>query len=682
MGALNTVKAYAKRMVGKVTGAQTFDMSSKESRQMQVRRDFENSSTEKNPHTIKMVEFNNYYNNKPYTEAQATELREKLGINFTPPVLTDPFIQVESQIDDVVPTFQFSGREGQDPIKAKEREKVTNFILYNNGINELNLDNERALNELGNAFWKVSWDGLIKGLGYMGDIVLGNPDPANIFPDPNAYDVDDCEFIVYAFRGHRRKLRRMFGAIIDTISNDGERTRTEIYENNQNMSSFIDETLLVIEYWYRDDEGDIACSIQINYIEVKHISKYWVNTRHSGNQMYPIVKYGKIPVRKSFWDKGEIETCKDLFDAGNREFITAILNDAFMANDITLYEEESLAEGQEMSNMPGANIKMKKGMIDRVKRLGGIAANGGILQMIQFIKEQIQETNGNYESAQGKEPIRVTTASGIAQLNEKANARKVTKKAGRTEGFKRLAQLVDWTALEFYNTNRMIMVGAKEPDAPKEQVNFNSGSHAMNNGSGQPYFPKVDVEIVAGDGIRKSKAFTLTATQELAQTVVTPENIGIVLSQVDLLDLPNKDEIREFMIQAVAQQIKLRQPAPQQQPPHPSESITFKDMPPSGKIQMAQQVGIQLTPQDFPPDPSTQTQPVDAHSPAIELTKLQIEQQKHEASQAHELQKIELQHQSSAALADQKHQQSMESLAAKTMIDASKPKEPVGGGSQ
>jgi hypothetical protein len=58
--------------------------------------------------------------------------------------------------------------------------------------------------------------------------------------------------------------------------------------------------------------------------------------------MYPIVKYGKIPVRKSFWDKGEIETCKDLFDAGNREFITAILNDAFMANDITLYEEDSL----------------------------------------------------------------------------------------------------------------------------------------------------------------------------------------------------------------------------------------------------------------------------------------------------------------------------------------------------
>jgi hypothetical protein len=246
MRIINTVKAVAKRVVGKVTGAHVYDMDTAESRQMQVKRDFESAKTEKSPHTAKMVEFNNYYNNKPYTQQQAEELREKLGINFTPPVLTDPFIQVESQIDDVVPTFQFSGREGQDAQKAKEREKVTNFILYNNGINELNLDNERALNELGNAFWKVSWDGSIKGLGYTGDIVVGNPDPANIFPDPNAYDIDDCEYIIYAFRAHRRKLRRMFGEIIDSITNDGERTTTEIYQNNQTMAQAIDETMLVL----------------------------------------------------------------------------------------------------------------------------------------------------------------------------------------------------------------------------------------------------------------------------------------------------------------------------------------------------------------------------------------------------------------------------------------------------
>lgn len=668
MGIKEKAREIISKMTSKNTGAQVWDMSTKESRQRQVKRDFEDAKTEKGPYTANMVENDNYYNNKPYTYRQAQELQEKLGINFTPPVLPLAFTEVESQIDDVIPTFQFTGREGLAPNKAKQRELVAGYVLYNNNIEELNLDNERALNSLGNAFWKVSWDGSIVGSGFKGDLVLGNPDPANIFPDPNAYDIEDCEYLCYAFRAHRRKLRRMFGKIIDEITNDGERSTTEIYENNQNKALANDETMLVIEYWYRDDEGDIACSIQINYIEVKHISKYWATTRLSGNQMYPFVKYGKIPVRKSFWDKGEIDTAKHLFDAANREFITAILNDAFMANDITVYEDEALAEGEEINNTPGAKIKMKPNAIDKIKRLGGVSANSGILQMIEFIKGQVQETNGNYDSSQGKEPVRVTTASGIAQLNEKADARKVVKKAGRTEGFKRLAQLIDWSALEFYNTNRLIMVGA-EPGKPKEQMMFNSENLAEQDEQGQPYYPKVDVEVVAGDGIRKSKAFTLQATQELANIAVTPENIGIILSQVDLLDLPNKDAIIQQMMQAVKQQEQLRQPAPPTPPPpkNPAETIEFKDLPPKGKAQLAAQVGIQLGPEDFPVEKE------DTHKPLVELTKMQMQQTQIDDKQAHDIQMEQLKH---------RHAMEMEALRARINQDRGGNGEGQGQGDQ
>lgn len=661
MDVLKKVKNVIKKTMTKITGSQIFDMSSKESRERQVMRDFEDAKTEKYPYTCKMVEMNNYYNNKPYTEKQARQLQTQLDISFTPPVLPDPFIQVESQIDDVIPTFQFTGKEGTDPSKIKEREQAADYVLYNNGIVELNLDNERALNELGNAFWKIAWDDSITGLGFTGDLVIGNPDPSNIFPDPNAYDIDDCEYIIYAFRAHRRKLRRIFGDILDSIVSDGDRSTTEIYESNQNRALSNDETLLVTEYWYKDDEGDIACSIQINYEEVKFIPKYWVNTRHSGNKMYPIIKYGKIPVRKSFWDKGEIETCKELFDAGNREFITAILNDAFMANDITLYEEGALAEGEEMSNVPGANIKLKQNGISKVKRLGGIAENTGILNMINFIHDKIQETNGNYDSSQGKEPLRVTTASGIAQLNEKSESRKTTKKAGRTDGFKRLAQLIDWSILEFYNLDRMLLIRAKEGEPQgnsQPPINFNSDNHAVLDAQGNPYYPKVDVEIVAGDGIKKSKAFTLQATQELASTVVTPENLQIVLSQVDLLDLPNKEQIKSQMTQAVqTQQARLQaqsQPVP---PKTPAESITFKDMPPNGKIQMAQQVGIQLTAQDFIDTP-TQTDP-NVNPDALKLTELELSHKQLQEKHAHEIEKLNLQ-----------HANDLEKMAAKNLLDA------------
>lgn len=550
----------AKKVVQKIKGAVTgnldvFDMSTPENRQRQVERDYDLARTEKEPVQQRFKQLNDYYNGKPYTARQAQEFREKFGINFDPPSLPDAYVQVESQIDDVVPTPQFKGRDDDlDSKKAKIREQVVKFVWYNNSVDELNISNDRSLNELGNAFWKVAWDGSVQGPGYVGDIVIGDPDPANIFPDPAAYDVDDCEFIDFVYRLHRRKARRIFGEIVDKITGDSDHYETEIYDNQQ--PSMDDQTLKVVEHWYRDDEGDIACSIQINCIEVKHIAKYWEITRHSGNKMYPIVHYTKIPVRKSFWGKGEIDSIKDLIDAGNREFITAIMNDVFMANDIVVYEEGALVNEEEgMPNHPGAQVKVKQNKASAIKRLGGLSENGGIINMIQFIGEKIQEANGNYDSAQGKEPVRVTTSSGIAQLNEKAQARQSVKKAGRTQGFERLAKLTDWTALEFYNTDRIILIRGEKPGEPDTSTVFNS-ANMMTHGPEGAYFPTVDVEISVGEGIKRSKAFTLAATQELANLKITPENVGIVLSIVDLLDLPNSEDIKKSIENAVDMQMQ------------------------------------------------------------------------------------------------------------------------------
>ena len=557
MGVVDKVKTVVSKLTKKSGSYEVYDMSTKESRQIQVKRDFEHAKTEKEPITQKFVELNRYYNNQHYSKDQMLEINAKYGWDFIPPTLPDPFIQVESQIDNTIPAFQFKGRDDDlDSARAKIREAVVNFIMYNNKVEELNLDNERCLNELGTALWKVSFDGSISGPGFVGDIVIGNPDPANIFPDPSAYSIDECEFIIYAFRMHRRKAKRIFGKVVEELIADGMHRDTEIYDSAKKVT-IDDNTVQVVEYWYRDDEGDIACSICINDIEVKHIPKYWQNTRHSGNKMFPFIKYGKIPVRKSFWDKGEIEPIIDLVDAANRELFTALLNDMFMANDITIVEEGALAEGQEMQNVPGAVVHTKANRSAGIKRLGGVSQNANIFNMIKFIHEKIQETTGNYVSQMGKEPVRVTTASGIAQLNERADARKTVKGAGRLEGFAQLAELIDWTALEFYNTDRIILIRGEKEGEPDTTITYNSDRiRVMDNqtepgGEPQYYYPKVDVEINAGEGIKKSKSFTLAATSELAGMNITPANAPIVKSIVDLLDLPNKDEIMQAIDMAM-----------------------------------------------------------------------------------------------------------------------------------
>jgi hypothetical protein len=610
-----------------------WDMSTKLAREIQVKRDFGMAKDAKMPVTLQLIQLDDYYNNRHYSKDQILTLAATKGWDFIPPVLPDPFILVETGIDPVKPDFTFKGRDNVlDPQRAKERQDIVAFILYDNCIDDMMPENERNISKSKNAFWKVAFDGTIQGPGYTGKITIGNPNPANIFPDPSAYDVDDCEYIIYAYRLHRRQARRTFGKVIDNIKNDNNHSDTEIYggkadismgtvNGNTSNQQYDDNSLQVIEYWYKDDKGDIACSIQINETEVKHIPKYWKNTASSGNQSYPFVKYCKIPMQQSFWDKSEIETILDLVDAADREFLTAILNDMLNADDIIIREEDCFANGFSPSNTPGEHwiVKANKGV--NIRRLGGVGSNINALNMISFIHEKIQETNGNFDSAQGKEPVRVTTASGIAQMNERANKRSDLKKADRNTGFRRLYELIDWTALEFLNHDRIVTIRG-ENNEPDSTMTFNSANHkvfnrkqyvaqmekAMEQGievtpemeqefaSEATYFPRIDAEIIVSDGMIKSKAFTAQATSEVLAQMdrLNPAKAEVLKSQVETMGLPNQEAIEQgidmtiqqqqqaqMMQQQQAQMMQMqKQPAQQQQPDEAQIQQFLQQLPP------------------------------------------------------------------------------------------------------
>lgn len=573
MSVFDTIKKTVKKAANKATGNyNTWDMSTKEAREKQVKRDYEYAKMQRGTTTERFIELDNYYNNLHYSAREAADLADKYNLD-APPVLTDPFIQVESQIEAEVPDFQFSGRDDDlDSVKAKVREDVTRFVCDNNHIDDMNPDQERRLGKLGNAFWKVSFDGDIVGPGYVGEIIIGDPDPANMFNDPSSYDIDDCEFLIYAFRMHRRAARRKFGEVIDSIGNDGNYGDTEIYSSA--TRDMFDDTVQVIEYWYRDDEGDIACSIQVGEKEVRHIPKYWENTRHSGNKMYPFVKYCKTPNAKSFWDRSEIDTIKDLIDAGDREFMTAIMNDGMVGNDIIVREQNAFVDEDFMpNNMPGADWVVKQGQINAVRRLGGIANNTNALNMINFIHDKIEETNGNFATKGSDPPAGINTASGLAMLREDRENRSTPKKLDRQGGFRRLYELIDWSALEFYNQDRIIMIRGKTKQEQSRAITFNSeqfkqpvprpqdpldfqatGEDAVAQPAQEYYYPRIDCEIQVGQGIAKSPALTLQFTQELAKMNITPVNVELVCSMVDQAGLNDGQKIKESMRQAVQQQ--------------------------------------------------------------------------------------------------------------------------------
>ena len=259
--------------------------------------------------------------------------------------------------------------------------------------------------------------------------------------------------------------------------------------------------------------------------------------------MFPFVIYDRLPMEKTLWGRSELEAIIPFIDAADREIVYAQLNSAFSSNDIIIAEENALCDDTELDNSPGAVWKLRPGMMGKVQRLGNSAYSESYLHAnFDKWRRLIEETTGNFSVSQGNEPERVTTATGIALLNERAKNRVALKRIDKSAGFARLYELCDRTALEYYDDGRVIFSGSVgEGDTVYRHADYRKDK------DGRSYIPRVDVRIHIGDGLASSKAFTVSAVSSRINTHITAENCKPVKSYLELIDLPTRHEICEML---------------------------------------------------------------------------------------------------------------------------------------
>ncbi|MBQ0125289.1 MAG: hypothetical protein KBS59_03075, partial [Clostridiales bacterium] len=121
-----------------------------------------------------------YYDGTHITQSQTGAFISDMELPWKPATVPDGYMHVESQIDADVPEFEFTGREPDDEDKARVRQQVVKFICDNADLQTKNAVNERRLNLYGTAVWKLGI-----GDGENGaEIIIDNPSPEMIFPDP------------------------------------------------------------------------------------------------------------------------------------------------------------------------------------------------------------------------------------------------------------------------------------------------------------------------------------------------------------------------------------------------------------------------------------------------------------------------------------------------------------------
>ena len=552
-----------------------YDYSSREAREETVSELFDRAKNARTAVEIEWERYNDYYNFIHDVSKETMEWCRSNNVPWIPATMPDPWIMVESQMDPSVPEPEFHGRDDdKDSKKAKMREFAVKYICENNRIVDMNTRNERRLLKLGDAFWKAYWDSTMRCGINEGDIRIKDIPVDAIFPDPSIRDgtIQDGQFLDYVYSIHKVKFCQVFKRDLERLDIRQEDIMAKDYVERTGLFDMttavndLDDTVQVLEHWFRqpvdtEDEngnpvpaGAVACSIQAGGKELRYIPNYWERTCRQ-NQLFPFVHYWRIQDENQIWNKSELFPIMDLVDAADRKLSMAVLNDAFMSNDIILLEEGALADGEELTNEPGAVVHVRKNMMGGIARLGGVQTIGSSAVSLDWFKGMIERTNRNYDTNMGKEASNVDTAAGLAMLRSDAQTQASIKTADRNAGFERLYELLDWLALEFFDDDRMLFIGADEAkDRAPESLEFNSDDFSQvmpevydMEGAvvreAWTYWPRVDVTITASDSLVRGKQATMNWLQNLAGVQVTPQNWRILSAMVDMMDIPGKQDI-------------------------------------------------------------------------------------------------------------------------------------------
>ena len=551
-----------------------YDYSTREMREETADALFRRAKNARTAVEIEWEKYNDYYNGIHDVTRDLTEFCRENDVPWLPASVPDPYILVESQIEPSVPQPEFRGRDDDlDSTMAKRREFAVRYIAENNRLSDMNTRNERRLLKLGDAFWKAYWDEDMRCGEARGDIRVSDIPVEAVFPDPavRGGSVQDGQYLDYVYRIHKVRFAQVFRAELEALGITAEETLSEDYVSRSDifdMTSALcdtDDTVQVLEHWFRQPvettengetvpAGAVACSIQAGGHELRYIPNYWRRTG-AQNTLFPFVHYWRIQDENRFWNRSELAAVLDLVDAADRKLAAALLNDSFLSNDILLVEEGALADGEELTNEPGAIVHLKQGRMGGVQRLGGLQSVGKAAMDITWFKEQIERASRSYDTGTGKETARVTTAAGLSMLRADGREQSDIKRADRNAGFERLYELLDWLSLEFFDDDRMLYLGAPEgTGAPGRCMIYNSADFArtlpeVRSLTGEvlcpsrEFFPRVDITVQAAEGARRDRQTTLQALDSLTRANITAENWRIFAAELEILDIPDRQEI-------------------------------------------------------------------------------------------------------------------------------------------
>lgn len=374
------------------------------------------------------------------------------------------------------------------------------------------------------AWFYTYWDESLSGGSverkniWKGDVVVESIDPSNLFWDPQATEIDDARWVIYAVPKTTQWIKETFG--IDVEPDAVQSFETEIYDRPGTEQG--KGRVMFYARWSRKDG-----QLDVKYAAGGEILKKIERVYKHGE--YPFVPFVAKKRRKSIVGISEVRNIMNNQKLLNKLIEMPTTSALLTANPIAILNRKAGVSKDHWVSKPGMVWETSlDNPSQAVHWLQPPTFSGDVYKLTDMLTTYIEKIGGVYDAMTGETPSGVTAASAIQLLQEQGSipikgiARNLYSSLKRV--YKQMIMLVQ----ENYTETRYIRITGDEGGT--EFVAFEGAKYADVD---------FDVKVSAGPSTPMSRAYITQLADDLFN-----KQLLLGSEYVDMQDgLPNKERV-------------------------------------------------------------------------------------------------------------------------------------------
>lgn len=455
-------------------------------------------------------------------------------------------ISKHADYDEAYPTFNCLPREEGDKEEAAKLSSILPVVLEQNRFRDTYSDAGWQKLKFGTAIYGVFWDN--EKYNGLGDIAIEKIDSLSIYFEPGITDIQKS-----------RNVFRIQAMDNDLIEQMYPETKGKLGHGALSVKTFITDDVvdagnksIVVDWYYHTYSGTKKILQFVRYVDniVLYATENIPEMADKGlydHGMYPFVVDPLFPVERSPFGFGYIDVCKS-----PQLFIdrlgSAILDSAeFTARPRYFIRDDGSVNEDELMDPSKTLVRCDSNLgTDSLRRIEMDPVSAVNVEIRNNLIEEMKETSGNRDVANGGSVSGVTAASAIAAMQEQSGKTSRDSTQNSYRAYEKIINMCIELIRQFYDVPRQFrIVGQNGMESYVSYSNQNIKPQEQGEAFGTDMgmrLPVFDLEVSS----QKANAYTKMSQNELALQFFNlgffnPQMADMAVMALDMMDFDGKD---------------------------------------------------------------------------------------------------------------------------------------------